>query len=157
MRAVMAPRDLADLTTGRAGDYRVDLPMICVLTRFRVRSPIHLLLSYLDYRRVARDASPTPGLLRTAFLVEDLRTWYSLSIWRDRDCIPEFGTRVLRHIFAAHRVFGRFSMDERQRPELWSAKWRIESVSNNLSWDDFDLKDMITRASAAADATADEA
>lgn len=152
----MIARDVARLLAGRAGDYPVDLPVVCVLTRFRVRSPLHVLLSYLDYRRVARDAAPTPGLLRTAFLVEDPRTWYSLSIWRDRDCIPEFGTRVLSHVLAAHRVFGRFSMDERHRPELWSAKWRIESVSNNLSWGAFDLRAMIVEASrprAPADGT----
>lgn len=143
----MIARDLDRLLANRAGDYPVDLPVLCVLTRFRVRSPLHLVLSYLDYRRVARDAASTPGLLRTAFLVEDPRTWYSLSIWRDRDRIPEFGTRVLSHVLAAHRVFGRFSMDERHRPELWSAKWRLESVSNNLSWGDFDLRSMIVAAS----------
>ncbi|MGH2558839.1 MAG: hypothetical protein ACRDJH_07225, partial [Thermomicrobiales bacterium] len=72
-----------DLHLDEPGDHLVDAPLICVITRFGLRSPIHLLLSYLDYRRVVKEAArgQTPGLLRSAFLIENLTTCYSVSIW----------------------------------------------------------------------------
>lgn len=126
------------------GDHPVDVPVTCVLTRFRLRSARHLLPTYLDYRRVIGEAAraQTPGLLRSAFLIEDPTTWYSLSLWADPDAIPHFGTNVPGHVDAARGVFGRVAMN-RGRPEIWSTKWRLATVSNNLSWGDFDLRGLI--------------
>jgi len=71
-----------DLRLREPGDHPVDVPIICVITRFGLRSARYLLPTYLDYRRVVREAkaSETPGLLRAAFLIENLTTCYSLSI-----------------------------------------------------------------------------
>ncbi|HET7091413.1 MAG TPA: hypothetical protein VFL17_22505, partial [Anaerolineae bacterium] len=101
--------------------------------------------TYLDYRRVVRQAAQTqtPGLLRAAFLIEDPTTCYSLSIWTSWDAIPRFGTNVPRHVEAANRVFGRVCFSKDRGPEIWSTKWRLTSVSNNLNWEDFDLRALI--------------
>lgn len=127
------------------GDHAVDVPIICVITRFGLRSPLYLLPAYLDYRRVVRQTTQTqmPGLLRTAFLIENLTTCYSLSIWASWEGIPFFGSTVPAHVEAARRVFGRVSFTPERGPEIWSAKFRLVSVSNNLNWGDFDLRGLI--------------
>lgn len=60
------------------GDHPVDVPIVCVITRFRLRSPLSLLRTYFDYRRVVREAARvgTPGLLRSSFLIENPTTCY---------------------------------------------------------------------------------
>lgn len=124
------------------GDHEVDVPIMCSITRFGLRSPRFLLPSYLDYRRVIRSAheSPEIGLLRSAFLIENPTTWYSLSIWSG---YPEFSAHVPNHVDAARRVFGRLSIEPDRGPELWSTKWRLVSVTNNLNWEDFDLRRLV--------------
>jgi hypothetical protein len=127
------------------GDHPVDVPIICVITRFGLRSVRYLLPTYLDYRRVLRQAkaTQTPGLLRAAFLIENPTTCYSLSIWASWNAIPRFGTNVPYHVDAARRVFGRVSFTKDGAPEIWSAKLRLSSVSNNLNWEDFDLRRLV--------------
>lgn len=127
--------DVGAVGTPRA----VPAPVTCVMTRFGLRSPRHLLPSYLDYRRVVRQAADSPGLLRAAFLVDSPASWLSLSIWAEPDAIPVFGTNVTRHIDAAGKVFGRLAFDPARGPELWSTTWRLESVSDNRNWGDLDL------------------
>lgn len=85
----------------------------------------------------------TSGLLRNAFLFENPTTWYSLSIWAERDAILSFGTHVVSHVAAARKVFPRLAFEGDRGPELWSTKWRLVSVSNNLNWGDFDLRESI--------------
>lgn len=130
------------------GDHPVDVPVTCVLTRFGVRSPRLLLPSYLDYREVLGQVvdSRTPGLLHSAFLLESPKAWFSLSIWADPDVIPHFGTNVPLHVAAARRMFGRLAFEHGRGPELWSTKWRLASVSNNLNWDEFSLRDHVRSA-----------
>jgi hypothetical protein len=124
------------------GDHEVDVPIMCSITRFGLRSPRFLLPSYLDYRRVVRSArdSPELGLLRSAFLVENPSTWYSFSIWSG---YPDFSAHVPDHVEAARSVFGRLSIEPDRGPELWSTKWRLVSVTNNLNWQDFDMRRVI--------------
>jgi hypothetical protein len=62
------------------GDNPVDVPITIVLTRFGLRGFRQLLLAYLDYRRAMSQASPTLGLLRRVFLIEDQSTCYRLLI-----------------------------------------------------------------------------
>ena len=144
-----APTSDADavLSLKEPGDHEVDVPIMCSLTRFGLRSARSLLPSYLDYRRVLRsaDSSPAIGLLRSAFLVENPRTWFSLSVWSG---YPEFSAHVPDHVDAARRIFGRLSIDPERGPELWSTKWRLVSVTNNLNWDEFDLRRLIAGQSA---------
>lgn len=131
------------------GQHEVDVPAVCVITRFGLRSPRHLLPTYLDYRRVAADARAEEGLLRAAFLVEDPSTCYSLSIWEHDDRIS--GWRNDRsHVEAARRIFGRLRVDLDRGPEIWSTKWRLMSVSHNLTWPEFPFDAYITSNSAEA-------
>jgi hypothetical protein len=88
-------------------------------------------------------ATQTSGLLRAAFLIENLKTCYSLSIWASYDAIPQFGTNVLYHVVAGNKIFGRLAKNQDGGPEIWSTKWRLTSVSNNLNWADFDLRQLI--------------
>ncbi len=125
------------------GEHSVDVPVTCVITRFALRSARYLLPMYLDYRRVARDAVHTPGLLQSAFLIENLTTCYSVSIWSNYDVIPYFGTYVLSHVEAARRAFGRVRYCKDRGPEIWSTKWRLATVSNNLNWKGLDLRELI--------------
>jgi hypothetical protein len=124
------------------GDHAVDVPITCSITRFGLRNARSLPASYLDYRRVLRveQESPAAGLLRSAFLVENPTTWYSFSIWSG---YPDFSAQVPTHVDAARRVFGRLAMEPGRGPELWSTKWRLVSVTNNLNWGDFDLRQLI--------------
>jgi hypothetical protein len=132
-------------TLDEPGDNPVDAPIVCVLTRFRLRSFRHLLPTYLDFRRVMKQAktTETPGLLRSVFLIEGPKTFYSLSIWSNSASIPMFGTNVPYHVVAGNSVFGLLRGDENNRPEIWSTKWRLSSVSKNLNWKDFDLRELI--------------
>lgn len=127
----------------RPGDHPVAVPIVCVITRFGLRSAHFLLPTYLDYWRVVREAAHTPGLLRSALLVENPTTVYSLSIWASSEAIPQFGTNVPYHVHAARSVFGRLPKNQSGRPEIWSTKWRLDSVSNNLAWAGFNLKQEI--------------
>jgi hypothetical protein len=140
-----SPRTVAEQLLGAPGDHEVDAPLICVLTRFGLRSARDLLHVYRDYRRVVETAREvqTPGLLRSSLLIEPPRACYSLSIWRDIRAITDFGTNVPAHVDAANAVFGRLSFDRERGPELWSTKWRLVSVSNNLNWGDFDLRSLL--------------
>lgn len=128
------------------GDHPVTSPAVAVITRFRLRGPQHLLPTYRAYRRVLLEAqrSQTPGLLRAAFLLESPSTWYSLSLWADANAISHFGTNAAGHVEAANRIFEHVRYDEHHDPEIWSTKWRLQSVSNNLSWEGFDLRDILT-------------
>lgn len=134
-----------NLRLDEPGDHRVDAPILCVITRFGLRSARYLLPTYLDYRHVIADAKATQlsGLLRSAFLIENPTTCYSLSLWTGWDDIPRFGTNVPYHVNAARRAFDRVSFQKDRGPEVWSTKWRLMSVSNNLNWGDFNLQELI--------------
>jgi hypothetical protein len=135
----------SDLDLNEPGDHPVNVPIVCVITRFGLHSARYLLPTYLDYRRVLKQAkaTQTPGLLRAAFLIENPTTCYTLSLWASREAIPRFGTNVPYHVEAARRVFGRVSFAEERGPEVWSTKFQLNMVSNNLNWQDFDLRRLI--------------
>jgi hypothetical protein len=132
----------------RRGETHVDSSIVCVLTRFGLASPRHLLPTYRDYRTITQQIarSEPPGLLKSAFLFEGLSACYSLSLWDGPDAWGYFGTDVLEHVDAARRVLGRLAFEPERGPELWSTKWRLVSVSHNLNWGDFDLREAISQA-----------
>jgi hypothetical protein len=134
-----------DSDLAQPGDNPVDVPILCVVTRFGLRSPHHMLPTYLDYRTVMREvqSTGTPGLLRSAFLIESPTACYSLSLWSNWDAIPRFGTNVPYHVRAGNRIFGRLAITKERGFEIWSTKWKLVSVSNNLNWGDFDLRAVI--------------
>lgn len=122
------------------GERRVDSSVICVLTRFGLRYPWHLAATRREYLTVARLAEQARvGLLKQAFLIESPTSCLSLSVWRDDAAIPLFGTAVPEHVEAARRVFGRLRFHPGVGPELWSTRWRLASISNNLLWPGMDL------------------
>jgi hypothetical protein len=121
-----------------------DSEVLCVVTRFGVRSPLDILRIFVHYRRVRRAARHT-GLLQSAFLIENVRTCYTLSIWRDLDAIGFFGTRVTEHVDAGNSVFAWLRRTSRG-PEVWSTTWRLSAASDNLNWGSFDLRRVLNTA-----------
>lgn len=126
-------------TNASAGPKNVDTPVYCVLTRFGLRGTLQLLPTYRDYTSLARQAraGAISGLLQCAFLVENPRTCYSLSLWSSP---PFFSADMPAHVVAARRVFGRLRFDPERGPELWSTQWKLTTVTNNLNWEGFDLR-----------------
>jgi hypothetical protein len=123
-----------------AGFARMDTAVSCVLTRFRLKSPLFLIPFYLAFRRVRRGARNIAGLMQALFLFEDLRTCYTLSLWKDDWSIVEFGD-VHAHIDAANSAFNATYRKDLKRVEIWSAQFRLWAVSvHNLNWEGLDLK-----------------
>jgi hypothetical protein len=121
------------------GYQSVHTPVSCLLTRFQVKSVWSLIRLYLWYRRVRHEARTVSGLLKTVFLVENLRTCYTLSIWESGKAILEFNTKILTHVDAANSSFRELTLDG-GRPQLWSAQFRLSAVSpHNLRWNGLDL------------------
>lgn len=122
------------------GERLVETPIVCAFTRFHMTSPLHLPVSFREYRRVLARASSRDesGLLHADFLFSGPRTWFSFSVWRDYDAIPEFNSRTPEHAVAAGRAFARAARID-GAPQIWSTKWRLLSVTNNLEWEGFDL------------------
>lgn len=125
--------------TGAAYE-RVDCRVACVFTRFRLRHWWSLPFFYLAFRRVRRHSRRVDGLLRASFLVDDLHTCCTLSIWRDDRAIVDFSTHVRAHVDAANYAFGPTFRRDLQRPEIFSVQWRLWGVSHNLNWGDLDLR-----------------
>ncbi len=122
---------------------RVDAGGSCVLTRFQLRSCRSLISFYLAFRRVRRAARDVAGLLTAVFLVEGLRTCYTLSLWRDDWAIVNFG-RVRAHVHAANSAFGPTFRKDLNRAEIWSAQFRLWAVScHNLNWEGLDLQTVL--------------
>lgn len=143
--------DAVDAILRQPGDHVVDVPIICVITRFRLRGTRHFVPVYLMHRRVMRQlrGAGTPGFLRAVLLFELPACAYSISFWAERAAIARFGSDVPLHVQAARSIFGRVRHRDGAGPEIWSTKWNLRSVSNNLVWDDFDLRDLITTTAAA--------
>lgn len=119
---------------------RVNTSISCVLTRFHLRSIWSLIPFYLAFRRVRTEAREVAGLLQAVFLIENRRTCYTLSLWKDDQSIVRFGN-VRSHIKAANSVFASGACNGPQGPEIWSAQFRMWAVScHNLHWEGLDLK-----------------
>lgn len=129
-----------------AGYTRVCSPISCVITRFHLRSPFWMLVLYLHFRRVRHQARNIGGLLKTVFLVQGLRTCYTVSMWRDERSLLDFGTHVHAHVEAARSAFGASWNRNRNRPEIWSAQFRLWAVGANVNWDDLDLQAELSRS-----------
>jgi hypothetical protein len=122
----------------------------CVVTRFELRSAWSLPWMWLSFRRVRAGARGISGLLRSAFLVESPRVCFIFSIWSGDAAVLEFGTHVHAHVHAARHTFRRTFNPARRRAEVWSTQWRLGAVSNNLSWQDFDLATVLDEAGRRA-------
>jgi peroxiredoxin len=123
-----------------AGFARMETTVSCVMTRFQLRSVWSLIPFYFAFRRVRHSARSVSGLLKAVFLIEDWRTCYTLSIWRNDCAIVEFGS-IHAHVAAANSAFGPTWRKDLQRAEIWSAQFRLWAVSaHNLAWEGLDLQ-----------------
>jgi hypothetical protein len=122
---------------------RMDTTVSCVMTRFRVRSVRSLIPFYLHFRKVRRASMKVDGLLKAVFLIENLHTCYTMSIWKNDCAIVEFGG-VYAHVAAANSAFGPTWRNDLRRPEIWSAQFRLWAVSaHNLNWEGLDLQTVL--------------
>lgn len=132
-----------------AGFARVDTAVTCVITRFHVRSVRDLIFLHRLYRRVRREARERcTGLLHAAFLVEGLRTFYSFTMWADDGAILEFGTVVGSHVRVAGKGLHATFRSGGCRPEVWSTQWNLVATSDNLNWEEVDLRPLLGKRSA---------
>ncbi|MHB8685977.1 MAG: hypothetical protein ACYDB4_02145 [Candidatus Dormibacteraceae bacterium] len=118
---------------GVYGHELVEAPLICVLTRIRVRSVWVMPAMWRAFRRVESDAKSIPELRRTAFLLEGPRSFFILSIWSNEAGLLAFGTQVHSHLAAVRRALASASRHG-LRAEIWSTQWRIHAASNNTQW-----------------------
>lgn len=117
----------------------VESDLVCLITRFRVNRLIELIRAYFWYRRIRDEARCVNGLLKSVFLVQNTRTFYTLSLWANEGAILEFNTKVHSHIAAANTSFS-YLKRSTTGPELWSAEFRLCAVSPfNLQWQGLDL------------------
>jgi len=122
---------------------RIDTNISCVFTRFRLRSCLSMIPFYLAFRRVRNDARKNYGLLVAAFLVENLHTCYTFSLWKEDRAIAEFGA-VRSHVAAANSAFGPTYRPDVNRAEIWSAQFRLWALSrHNLIWDGLELQTLL--------------
>lgn len=105
----------------------------CVITRFAVRTPVHVIQSYVEYRRIRRDARKVAGFIHAAFLMDGARSIVMISLWASPASIAQFGTLSESHGTAARRMFGRLRMSA-GRPAIWSTRWYLAAVSGNRLW-----------------------
>ena len=122
------------------GSHVVDSEIYCMITRFGLRRPWHLVAARREFNQLAAAGSMVPGLLDAVFLVEDPTTFHSVSLWSRP---PSLSEHLERHVDAANRVFGRLVFDPERGPELCSTTWRLTAVTNNLNWGRFDLRSEI--------------
>jgi hypothetical protein len=122
---------------------RVNTNISCVLTRFELRSRWSLIPFYHAFRRVRRASKKVEGLIKAVFLVENLRTCYTLSLWENDWAMVSFGN-VYEHVRAANSAFGPTYRHDLQRAEIWSAQFRLWAVScHNLNWQGVDLRSVL--------------
>jgi hypothetical protein len=134
----------ADAPVTGAGFARVDSAVTCVITRFHVRSVRDLFRLHRLYRRVRREARERcTGLLHAGFLIEGLRTFYSFTMWADEGAILEFGTVVDSHVRIAGKGLHATFRTGVGRPELWSTQWSLAATSDNLNWEEVDLRPLL--------------
>jgi hypothetical protein len=148
------PIPSAEGRLGPLGYELVNCTVTCILTRFQIRSVFYLPYFYLAFRRIRKDCRGViPGLLKTVFLFEGPRTYYVLSIWTDERAIVQFNGLVTSHISAANWAMV-FTRNERGRPAIWSAQWRLWAVGSNLNWDGVNLRAVLAEHSGTHDQAA---
>lgn len=118
-------------------------PLACVITRFRLRTALALPLFYIVYRKVRRVARErVPGLITSAFLVENPRVCYTLSLWHSDDAISDFN-RLIVHVKAGNWCM-RYVYDSRKRKAgLCTFHLRLLAHGSNVYWEGIDLAEIL--------------
>jgi hypothetical protein len=132
------------------GYRRVNSTMACVITRFRMKSLFGVLGCYRHYRRIRAASRAQSGLLAALFALDGNRTCYTISIWSDDEAILRFNTQSKRHIRAGNWLARRVEFSG-GRPELWSAKFILQAVSDNLQWNGVDTRATVRGAEVRGD------
>ena len=117
---------------------RVETPLYCVLTRIRLRHFWHLPVMWLAYLRIRRQSRDVPGLVRSAFLVQDVRTFFILSVWEGEQGYAEFGAAAPSHVDAARDAFRTSATSHGDELQIWSIEWRAWAAGYHLNWDGVD-------------------
>ena len=73
------------------------------------------------------------GALKCAFLIQNLHTFFILSVWKQEEGYLDFGGSVTSHVDAAARAFAWVAQRD-GKPEVWSTQWQIWATSQNVSW-----------------------
>mgnify|MGYP001275848175 CR=1 FL=1 len=118
-----------------SGHERLEAPIYCVLTRIQLRRISALPLMLYGYLQVRRQARNAPRLVRSAFLLRDLRTFFILSIWEGEEGILTFASQAPVHTKVARWAFS-WAAHGLEGPEIWSTEWRIWAASNNVNWNE---------------------
>jgi len=95
--------------------------VICVTTRFVLRMPWDSARFWLRYRRMYRDLSVAPGLLRHAFFFQSPCVCCTFSLWATRAAMESFNSSSF-HVDAV-----RFAKPHARA--IWSAHWDHGQVS----------------------------
>jgi hypothetical protein len=104
-----------------------------------------------------KDAAGLNGLVTSAFVVENLRTCFTISLWQDAHSIREFNNKIFSHIKAANWAFTKVSFQS-GGPRIWSAQFRLSAISPyNFRWDGVDLASILNRHSRGEFAASIEA
>lgn len=132
-----------DCPLSGAGYQRVAGTVSCVFTRFKLPSVWSVARFILVFRRVRAEAEKGSGLIKSLLLFESPRVCYTVSLWRDDASIARFG-KLASHVNAANWGLNLAHCKTRQRSEIWSVQWRLHAISDNLNWDDVDLRRVLT-------------
>ena len=109
------------------------------MTRFRVRSVLHMPLFYWAFRTIRFEAKrAVPGFVEAVFVLESPRVCYTLSLWENDGAIRDFN-KLASHIGAANWAIVRLSRERSTRPELCSFHWHLWAASRNLTWGSLNL------------------
>ena len=101
--------------------------MVCVTTRFQLKRWRDLILIYAIYLQLRRELKAAPGLIRYAFLIQDLSTCFTLSVWESPEASSRFFNTPL-HIAGVRRARAKCA-------HIWSAYWTFGSMSEAAhSW-----------------------
>jgi hypothetical protein len=113
---------------------RANTQIVCLMTRFEVRSLRGMLRLYRSFRKVREASRQQPGLIATRFLLESTHTCYTVSFWKNEAAIWQFNTDCVEHIEAANRCF-RDLRRSNGKVCLWSARFRLSALSDfNANW-----------------------
>jgi hypothetical protein len=135
----------------RPTTYRdIDSSVLCVITRFELKSRWAVLRTFLLFRRVRREARSVEGSIASLFVVERPRTCFTISLWRDADSILRFNSEAYAHVQAANFCFRDLVRDE-SGVRLWSGEFRLCAMSpHNFRWTGIDFRSLIEEQSKSS-------
>jgi hypothetical protein len=97
-------------------------------------------LFWLLYKRVLTEAAgKVGGLLASSFTIESPTACFHISLWVNDCAIEEFNKHCHYHFQAVRWAIPRVREKGTGIYRLFSVQCHIDAISNNLSWDGFDI------------------